>query len=246
MVLLGTCSVFGARWKSRPRTFVRPFGYLLQAHDLIKDKVKAISESNFDPRILRKTIYDATSKLKVDNEAENSDDENNAFKNLSDLREPGALEELRCYIDFIEEHLIPASCQFHFDRNLKPETVRFEDLDYLFDTGQYVYIKPANRRGKPEPTQQRIKRIYCITNTFRNCICVTYQCSHRYPPSLWSGTTYFLDHNEESYGMRMASTVILPWEGEKKIDTLSMFPLDYLPESDSKSFRQNKFREPHL
>ncbi|KAL1595912.1 hypothetical protein SLS60_009602 [Paraconiothyrium brasiliense] len=147
-----------------------------------------------------------------------------------------AQEELRCYINFVDEHLIPPSRRFDQPDPSKLQTVRFHELDYLFKLGQYIYVNNTHRVGKPLGTEQRIKRVVNIFTCWP-CSCKLYECEHRDRP--WTLRCYYLDHDGERYGA--LTTDLRPWlQGDMKITDLEFFPVQYLPGKGQSEFDQAK------
>lgn len=222
MELLGSCNRNGF-WESSPRTFMHPFRYLLSYHDKMRRKVDEIMANVGEE--FRKQNYGADHSVGSNNSA--GQDEEDRIKNSYDFSDE-AREELRCYIKFVDEQLVPPSRRFDIQEGPKPQTIRFHELEYLFKPGQYIYFEYTNNVGKPLATEQRIKRLYAVNDT-APCLCVTSECEHGRPS--WKVRYYYLDHDGERYGAHASTLHVWPWLGERNIATLDFLPLEYLPEN---------------
>ncbi|KAJ4344821.1 uncharacterized protein N0V89_012565 [Didymosphaeria variabile] len=235
MELLGSFSRQGRRWKGEPRTFLRPFRYILFFHDKMKRRVEELT----------KGIFQETSAAQSEDETRSGAESDSSVQDQEPQGRPGydfgtkeAQEELRCYIKFVDEHLIPPSRRFDHSNLTKSQTVRFHELDYLFKLGQYIYINKSHHIGKPLATEQRIKRVVNVY-TIWPCGCKLYECEHR-DRSTWTLRCYFLDHDGERYGALTTDLQPWFWPGEKKVTDLDFFPLHYLPRQGQADFDQAK------
>jgi len=105
-------SVTGYSWGTKPHTFLRPFRYMIHFHDKVKDRLASM---------------ETTSEMVG---AAGSSDE------LSGT----AVEELRCYVQFAEEKIVPLYNAFQEYDFSKPTKIWFHDLWYLFRPGELIYI----------------------------------------------------------------------------------------------------------
>ncbi|KAF2440889.1 P-loop containing nucleoside triphosphate hydrolase protein [Karstenula rhodostoma CBS 690.94] len=233
MELLGSCSREGKTWKGEPRTFLRPFHYILFFHDTMKRKVEEATKGILDDTLIQS-----------ENDTSSEEEDNSSSKHVRakarpryDFSSEEAQEELRCYIRFVDEQLIPPSRRFDNPDVSKPQTVRFHELDYLFKLGQYVYFERSFNVGKPIATEQRVKRVYEVVSK-TPCGCLTYECGHRTVP--WMLRCYYLDHDGERYGALASHLNMRFWEGEKKITDLDYYPVEYLPENRETELKRSK------
>jgi hypothetical protein len=236
MELLGSCSKEGRAWKGEPRTFVRPFRYLLFFHDKMKRKVEEITKGTMK-------------ETPTDNEDDTSSEEEGASsfgeqvletrpksRPRYDFSDKESQEELHCYIKFVDERLVPPSRRFDNLDLSKSQTIRFHELDYLFKIGQYIYFEKSHF-VKAIPTQQKIKRLHDVESS-RLCHCSTYECEHRKLPLTLR--CHYLDHDGGRYGSLVSDLTPWSWEGEMKITDMEYFPLEYLPENGQAELNQAK------
>lgn len=53
---------------------------------------------------------------------------------------PGALEQIRCYDEFVDKDFLSFYQEFEFHNPKKPTKVRYEDLWYIFRVGELLYM----------------------------------------------------------------------------------------------------------
>ncbi|KAF7532849.1 hypothetical protein G7054_g7608 [Neopestalotiopsis clavispora] len=75
---------------------------------------------------------------------------------------------LQCYVDFMEEHIMPRYKQLAFGNagGDFSKKIHFDDLWWLFKPGDLLYTSPVLQIGKPRPsTEQRIWRLFKVTDS---------------------------------------------------------------------------------
>lgn len=75
---------------------------------------------------------------------------------------------LQCYVDFMEEHIMPRYKQLAFGDTSGDfsKKVHFDDLWWLFKPGDLLYTSPVLQIGKPRPsTEQRTWRLLKVTDS---------------------------------------------------------------------------------
>ncbi|KAJ4301331.1 hypothetical protein N0V90_003423 [Kalmusia sp. IMI 367209] len=149
-----------------------------------------------------------------------------------------ALDELQCYIKFMDEEIVPDSRRFDNPALPKARTVRHCDLDYLFKIGTYIFIN-KDQAGQKAVTDQRIQRTFWTAASGPRCTCDTYPCEH--DDSSWSLNCYYIDHNGDKYVPSASNFTLHFWEGEKDIMTLDFFPVQYLSQNGEADMAQARF-----
>lgn len=222
MELLGSCSTEGSAWKGRPRTFIKPFHYLIRYHDEVKNKVEKLERR-----------LDESENSTAGNFPRDMQDSPGPSDFLGELATKQSLDELRCYIEFMDKELLPIIHRFTHPNLSVPQTVHFHDLDYLFQIGGYVYTKQADMDLTPI---QRIWRVCWAASSTSNCNCIDLECSHLFQD--WGVSLYCLDHDGEHYGCLTEHIVCTPFAGEIDIRSLNFFPVQFLPNHGVEELKQ--------
>jgi hypothetical protein len=128
MILARLCE----SWSLRPRTFWSPFELFVHLQDKIEDvlnelEVKWGNTENLTPVFKGPGSQETTSATKEP-------------QNLSLDDSVEVLRNVRCLVRFVDEKVIPLNRQFgKSDATLGLRKVRFNDLWFLFRTGEFVY-----------------------------------------------------------------------------------------------------------
>lgn len=174
-------------------------------------------------------------------------------KNTSQFKDPKtsleALRGLRCLTRFMDEEITPVLERFRSDTC---RTVRFADLWYLFKPGEEVFALSGSQRpedqihrqyraeGDPEndhPGYHYIKRyqiawrVFHATNGRRNLSEIHGETPPAHPKERleekvndFAVRCYYIDYWKERVGPSTCAFNIYPFEGEKEITSLEIFP----------------------
>lgn len=195
--------------ENKPWTFMRPFQYLIHYQDAMKGRLEEIR---------------ATDKLVV----------NNAHR----ISDP-ALSHLQCYIDFLEDRVMPCYRRLQEISSEEMPKVRFDDLWYIFKFGGLIYV-PSNEHSEANASQkmstfQSLRRIYRIQNplhgdeSFTDDLCKRSGCDRS--NQAWITYCYYIDFDGEAFGAITEKLEIKPYSGEKQVDQLGFYPIEYLKDS---------------
>lgn len=205
--------ISGASWNGRVRcTFTRPFALFIRTLGDIESELERL-ETKWGPGGVSETIH---------GEASNSTE-----GPLEDRYE--TLLELRCYVDFVKQHILPQ--RERYDNLERPEarSVHYTDLWYLFRIGQVVYV-PKFTGGESTPLSAR-------QGVFRVCGIWRPDTSSHWPVKrerregaasprhLFKLKLYSIDHNGEAFGPYFRSVEIPIFTGFQNVDSLPVFPL---------------------
>lgn len=139
-----------------------------------------------------------------------------------------SLNELACYVAFMETRIMPESHRYRGLPSSLPKTIRHEDLWYLFKPGDLVYVAEDNSRGErvtPSEFSQRFIRVIQTRLTPRSPARAIGLRSGR----SWSMLGHFIEHDGASYApVPYFASPILPYTGEKKVTELHIYPVSYL------------------
>ena len=177
---------------------------------------------------------DAVSNASLETEA--SDD--GALDLVMDSLE--ALRDMRCYVDFVDREILPLYQKFE---NLETRKVAFDDLWSLFRLGELVYVPAAHDSAQ---RYQELWRVYRIEVP---------EPDLTYPPAdfgwfqdevMQTGggdfniSCYYIDHDGSAYGAVRNVFSILPFPGERDIDSLEIYPARFLSSDDNTLERLKK------
>lgn len=203
--------------------FVRPFSFLLHYQTGMREEAIALEKR------LR------TGELSGDSPTE-----------LQHQR--AALAELQIYVEFVEQKLVPEHQRWKSyqpaQATEQPSRARFEDLWYLFEPGELVYIPPnASRIFKDLSAYQPIGRVYRVQQpTLESQSRNPKQALHSILKSASQTETfkestrdsfnvaaYHLEFDGDQWGaVSRPAVVISRFEGEKEVSNLPVYPLRFL------------------
>lgn len=200
-------------------TFLRPFGFLLQYQQAMRETLENLSDGHRD---LATETFEECGGKDPDKRCQ-------------------LLAELRCYVDFVDQYLMPDLNRFRhlkqpFDEN---ESIRLEDVWYLFYPGQLVFIqKPETPEANPSRSTsvfQNIARVRGVNHPTHRAGWghlwneVDPDCDN----CKWSINCYNIDFNGDEFGCKTRVVHHLKgWEGEKRILDLEIVPLSCLKDSE--------------
>lgn len=216
---------------TKAHTFMRPFVYFIFYHERIAEHFRMLESEA------------ATSA------AEQSLAEKSGVCDHRVIPE-AVLGEIRCYVAFVEQCLLPLYRQFEDVRD-KTAMIQFDDLWYLFRPGELVYRNPRSdayaSRGKESlraMAKHRVARVVASTpprlhiegqGFFRS------EYRRDPPPTLTTDAVgdrgkedgvflvecYFLDFDGEHFVPWLFTLGIEPYSGSRRIQDLCLHPLRF-------------------
>ncbi|KAL6861984.1 hypothetical protein J3F83DRAFT_746348 [Trichoderma novae-zelandiae] len=142
MMYLGRQSAAGKKWNGRPHVFKRPFRYLIHFHDQMKEALAELEESaaSAEPKPADGQPPQAPGAEKG---KERSDSDTLGIDSL--FNDSDTLAEMRLYVKFMEEQVMPGYQRFQDeDMATAPTKIRWDLLWYLFKPGDLVYVPNLN------------------------------------------------------------------------------------------------------
>jgi len=249
MKILGKFSDTEKTWEGKPHTFLQPFRHLLHFHEKMKKELHII-----DAKIAGSSVPPGTNVTSLDgikqmdtvpaSVADDQDTNNENEKEPNDLEalcsKKGTLEEVKCYVKFVEEHLLPLRQQFHDPTASGVPKVGYGDLSYLFEPGDLVCVPKSGRQGpSANSTAQDIRRVFRVHVGYNEELFTDCDCSicrvHKYT----SVQSYYLDYDGEGYGCVMTPILFEPFPGKKLVTELPCYPLRFA-EDRTKKLKQAK------
>ena len=166
---------------------------------------------------------------------------------------PETLRDLRCLIEFIDVELRPVADSY---RNMTNQKVPFCDLWHLFKPGDLVHGPTGNRtfdyfihngekvqQGAPNDAYQEVWRVACTTGgrphleaargknrPMENHLVSDLNLKSVINPFLITAVS--VDFNGTRYVNQMFEFAIVPFDGERDITSLQVYPLRYAPQVD--------------
>ncbi|KAJ4259665.1 hypothetical protein NW762_007595 [Fusarium torreyae] len=167
------------------------------------------------------------------------------------------ISHLRCYVDFMEDAIMPRYRQLREGTTSVRTRIRFRELWYLFKHGDLIYVpektlmrmNEANRsimssdtwsyRKSNETTMyQKIWRLYdtrywapappSLNEIKRSLALASISGISMTNEEEYNASAYYLDHDGVGYSPVSEEFIIEHFEGEKDIRELDFFPLKYL------------------
>ncbi|KAJ3939961.1 uncharacterized protein N0V96_009954 [Colletotrichum fioriniae] len=156
-----------------------------------------------------------------------------------------ALQHVRCYIEFLEEKIMPMNSMFLGTDKLM---IRFDDLWYLFTHGEIIYTNSTPSRqtrntddidqGGDDESFQTTFILHHRNYSWPDDLPLTERKMY-----LWGSC---IDHNGKTFGPRMTAITIKGWSGKKDIRQLPAYPLRFRENveefKDMLQERANKFK----
>jgi hypothetical protein len=220
-------------WESRPRTFLRPFRPLIFFHPQVCDALKDLefkwgqqgdmSETGRTPASL-----DGTGDQDGDEEIMSLDDSD------------AALAELKSYVEFMSREIMPLYHRFETLDETSNAKVRFSDLWYLYRVGETVF-RPvgigADRDLDNWALGNRYWRTYGVSPNWPKYRTAT--PDHRIYISDTETASfrvhcYYIDYTGDEFCAVTETFEIQPYEGERPIKSLKVFPQRFLANHEAK------------
>jgi len=243
MKMLGKFSDANKAWEGKPHTFLQPFRLLIHFHEKMKKELQIIETKVVGSSAPPETNGASLDEIKPMDVAPASvaDDEDTNNKKEQDPDDLEALylkretlEEVQCYVNFVEEHLLPLRQQFRDPIAPGVPKVGYEDLSYLFEPGDLVYVPKSGQQGpSANSTTQEIRRVFQVHVGYNKEL-TGCGCSICKVQKFTSIQSYYLDYDGEGYGCVMTPIPFEPFAGKKLITELPCYPLRFVEDRETK------------
>jgi hypothetical protein len=235
-LLLILSKVMKEAWDGRPRTFLRPFPSLISFHSQVCEVLRE-QEIRWDQQ--GETPEAGRTPARLDGTGGQKSDESRIFLN----EDATALAELRCYVEFMSREIIPLYHRFEKLDETSNAKVCFEDLWCLFRVGQIVY-RPCGTGADKEIDDltlgNRHWRVYGtrpswpkyrmgVVDDYRN-----YISGGDGEMASFGVHCYYIDYTGDEFCVVTETFEIQPYEGERPIKSLKVFPHRFLTNHDEK------------
>lgn len=203
-----------------PLTFLRPFKSLIYFHDKMEERFAGLEARVRHPGEVATGVPSA----------KNSSTAIEGFR---------AYEEVKAYIDFVDDRILPIYHKFDkLDHTHQPK-VRFSDLWYLFRYGEVVHLREDPEVGNrlspsQKPTGQQLWRVYWIQRAATDWRVgdlkdenAELRRNNLPEPEEITISCYYIDFNGKSYTGVWRYFVIPQFEGEVDVTSLPIFPIRF-------------------
>ncbi|KAL7624943.1 hypothetical protein AAE478_004157 [Parahypoxylon ruwenzoriense] len=236
--------------RSTPRTFVRPFKALVYFQPKMKEILATLEEKWADYEELEELnaekITDTPDEVEIvesddakdkDSSSQTDDDDDtesllSVDSNAEDLDtimdSPEALRDMRCYINFVDNEVMPLHNRFD---GTSAEKVKFDDLWSLFRVGDLIYMPAA---GETAGRYHEVWRIYRTEVPEPEASYPSKSGWEFFSDELQQDKkakfnifAYYIDHDGNSYGAVRHTFEIESFAGERLIESLEVFPIRY-------------------
>lgn len=205
-------------WRDTTKTFLRPFRMFVRFHAEMRDELQNLkkyrdlhpnSEPGDDESVMKDTTID-----------HDSQDVNIAVI----AKIPGSVDQIECFLDFVEDRILPDYQKFDVVDPKTPYQVRFDDLWYLFRVGDLLYApkKDVSRlQNHNIATAQTIWRIFDIAIPGDRRQDVEFES--------FSVQCYYVDYDGTEFGAVTTSFDLQLYDGERNVTSLPFYPLRFAP-----------------
>ncbi|KAI8635572.1 hypothetical protein F5Y19DRAFT_14764 [Xylariaceae sp. FL1651] len=217
-------------WSSRSRTFWRPFEPLIFYQDKMKEAL-----NDLEDKWRGHTARDYEASL------DTSSTDTPASEVDAIDSDPATLDVVRCYVQFIEQEIMPLYTQFdQLDAYSRPvdRRVQFSDLWYLFRPGNLVYYLPTkkdttdNRDIIGSERLWRTHHIQLSVSQDQLSLRKYRKYQNEDDPNdngAFKVKCHYIDYTGEEFCVVTKTFPILPYSGFRDITTLGVFPLRFFP-----------------
>jgi hypothetical protein len=222
---------------NKPHTFEPPFAYFVHFYEQFKEELRRMKSLKVPSAVKNSTnenredkILDAMNETANNSSTEMPQDTDDIFDRANSTSPPG-LDDLQCYVDFVEHRILPLVNRFQGSDPGMPPKIRFDDLWYLFRPGKLLYIPLETLSGlvsklshvhrmvpatSDTSMSQKIWRIIEARNLRDNGNLV------------FQVISFYIDYNGSSYGAVSFPININYFEGDMKVSDLKCYPFHFL------------------
>lgn len=213
-------------YRGQSTIFRRPFQLLVSLHEELREQLTNIQALASDGPGNETNPEDSNSSVKLG--MTRTPDWEDPIQELCQNKD--ALNELICYMDFMESQIMPDSRRYKDESSPLPETIRWEDLWYLFKPGDLIYVKRDTESFDSFTSSEFAQQILRVMHTSLT------DTSPNLGPIGVSGVSeqfsvfgHFIDFNGGTYfAMYHIFRPILPFRGQMKVTDLPIYPVSYL------------------
>ncbi|KAF3762779.1 hypothetical protein M406DRAFT_45563, partial [Cryphonectria parasitica EP155] len=225
-------------WDNRVKTFKRPFRCFVRFQSRMQEGLQALKEY-LKCHAIENEGNGASTKTSPSEglQATGSDSPQDGAEFVKDLdtesisiahiaKLPGAVDQIECYIKFVEGRILPFHNGFDQARVAPSTQVRYEDLWHVFRVGDLLYTPKKNVsqwQNHDIATAQSIWRIFDVVipgdkRPGLNAGLFTIEC-------------YYVDHDGTEFGAVTTTFDLKSYDGERHVSSLPFYPLRFASNS---------------
>ncbi|PWY96443.1 AAA family ATPase [Aspergillus sclerotioniger CBS 115572] len=141
-----------------------------------------------------------------------------------------AIDEMRCYVTFVEERILPLWKRFEHVTRSTPNKIRYDELSFLFRPGDLVYV-PSVATSTKARHQSAIQNVFRLASLRpEDHMWQTDPGGWFVPNSLARWSIYCFDHDGEELRVIWQSLEIPHFSGEQDVTALPCYPLRFHPD----------------
>ncbi|PTB61575.1 hypothetical protein BBK36DRAFT_1136748, partial [Trichoderma citrinoviride] len=195
--------------RSTPRTFMRPFKALVYFQPKMREELADEQGSETPSSEEAEVIVEPGSSSDTEDDDDDRESlasvDSNADEDFDGLMDsPEALRDMRCYVKFIDEEIMPLYARFD---DSSAEKVKFDDLWSLFRVGDLIHMPAAVEAGG---------RYHEVWRIYRNGWGFFDEFDDVDDSTKFKISAYYVDHDGSTFGAR-------------SIDSLPCYPMRYQP-----------------
>jgi adenylate kinase family enzyme len=222
----------GERWSTLPRSFSRPFKLIIHLQEKVRDVLKNLEERPDVDGI--STPADSASQVSTAHDHKHIESEISHFISENN---PDAINDIRCYVKFVDEEIIPLHRKWeNADSSSSEELlkIRFDDLWYLFRTGDLVRWTEGSETLQQEQAsiRQSTWRVFAL-HTPLDRYKVRPLDHRKFVNDEIEGDEfrlrcYYIDWTGEDFCAVTEEFKIPRYEGERPVNKLGVYPLRFV------------------
>ncbi|KAK7757037.1 hypothetical protein SLS62_001053 [Diatrype stigma] len=148
-----------------------------------------------------------------------------------------ALQHMRCYVDFVEDIILPIRKRFErFDNKTRPK-IKYEEIPYLFRSGALAFLprKGMNLQTLQRSSVQQIWRMaFCRpVDALTRTTDLKVDSPEHNDPSYTKWGIYSLDYDGDNLVPIWHTVTFALFYGEREITSLECYPLEFHPGYES-------------
>jgi hypothetical protein len=222
--------------------FCRPFWSFLYYQEDMKRKLKEMeTEAANISEVVGSSTVQSVSPTKEKNEdiPPGSSPDNKTLSSSDsapDAVSCGAtpLEEMQCYVDFVEATILPLWRRFEKIDKQTPRKITHDEIPFLFRPGELMYVPSS-------PTTVNALQRSALQNVFRMGYCIPQDTPYEFEDNEWSvadlektkWSFYCIDHDGEKFKAIWYRVRFNYFEGEREVTSLECYPLRFHPHYDA-------------
>ena len=147
---------------------------------------------------------------------------------------PTPLDKMKCYVDFLEENIVPLWKRFEKVDKQTPRKVTHTEIPFLFRHGDLAYVPSS-------PTTAKALQRSALQNVFRMSYCIPQDTPYEFEDNERSvlhlektqWMLYCIDHDGEKFKAIWHKVKFKYFEGEQEVNSLECYRLRFHPHYDA-------------